>query len=198
MDAGFARLAHHGGGTPRYRQPDVLALLKAATESYDIILWELACARNAVIYPYTSGVATRGYAVTPAVVEQRRQAGTVHGATSERRIQPVAKNQKRKLLRQLGVRAGDLDAIAGVMVDLLARSLSKLQLLDTYYIQHGIVRVDGEPEPSLNAYLALLNTSRLTASKLAEHMASQGRRGPTLEDYIDAQYGDRNGDEDAS
>ena len=127
----------------------------------------------------------------------KRQAPAFHGLTSERKFRPVAKNQKRTLLRKLGVRGGDLDAVAAVYVDVLARALAKIQLLDEYYAVHGIVRADGQGEPTLPIYGSMLNQARLTAWKLAEHMAREGQQGPSLEDYIDSTYPRSNGDETA-
>jgi hypothetical protein len=67
--------------------------------------------------------------------------------------------------------------------------------LDAFYAERGIVRPDGQGEPTLAVYLSCLNQARLTASKLAEHMARQGVTGDELGEYIDATYG--NGSRDA-
>ena len=69
----------------------------------------------------------------------------------------------------------------------------KLSLLDQRYDVHGIVRADGEGEPTLGQYVALLNSARLTARHLSEHMQRQAR-GESLDDYIIDQYGRSNGD----
>lgn len=135
----------------------------------------------------------RSYSVSPAVREQRRAAALVHGAKSEARIRPVAKNQKRMLLRKLGLRAGDLDAVSAILVDLLARSLAKLQLLDEHYARVGIVRADGSGEPTLALYFSALNSARLTAGRLGDQLARRGDGGESLEDYIVQTYGPGNG-----
>ena len=41
--------------------------------------------------------------------------------------------------------------------------------------------------------MSALNQARLTAGKLAEHMARLGVSGDDLGDYIDAEYGPGNG-----
>jgi hypothetical protein len=82
----------------------------------------------------------------------------------------------------MGRRASDLDAVSGVFVDLLARALAKVSLLDRYYAEAGIVREDGTAQPTLALYLSALNAARLTARQLAEHMGSQGETGEQLED----------------
>jgi uncharacterized protein with GYD domain len=54
----------------------------------------------------------KSYPVTPAVIEQRREAAMIHGARSETRILYAARAQKRRILRRMHCRAGDLDATA--------------------------------------------------------------------------------------
>jgi hypothetical protein len=115
---------------------------------------------------------------------------------TERRIRPIARNQKRALLRKLNVRASELDPFSAVHVDLLARSLSKIQLIDEFYAVRGqVVDADGQPEPSLPIYVSLLNSARLTAAKLSEHLNRKGRPATSLQDYIDARYSERNGED---
>lgn len=136
------------------------------------------------------------YPITPAVIEQRRNAATRHGLRSEYKLRATAKNQKRTILRKLGVAARDLDAVSAIYVDVMARGLAKAQLLDTYYAEHGIVREDGQGEPTLSIYLSALNLVRLTAGRLSEHLSRRGGL-PTesLDSYIDQTY--RNGSSDA-
>ena len=142
-----------------------------------------------------SAVEPKAYPITEAVVRQRREAATRHGARSEAQVRDMARAQKRRILRKLGLRAGDLDAISAVYVDVLARSLGKAALLDHFYAERGIVREDGSGEPTLAFYMSALNQARLTATKLAEHLERQDVNAPSLEDYIDAKYGG-NGDAD--
>jgi hypothetical protein len=113
---------------------------------------------------------------------------------NEQRVKDMARGKKRSLLRALGVRASELDAMTLVYLDLTARALSKLTLLDQHYGRTGgIVREDGTGAPTLPAYISLLNTATRTARMLADHMKSQGEhRGEQLEDYIVTRYG--NGD----
>jgi hypothetical protein len=132
--------------------------------------------------------------MSAAAVEQRRNAQLVHGAQSEPRVKDAARAQKRRLLRRLGRRASDLDAISALYVDLLSRSLAKLALLDKHYAAAGIVREDGQGQATLPLYVSMLNSARLTAARLADHMARQGEQGEDLADYIAANYTRQNGD----
>ena len=86
------------------------------------------------------------YPITPAVVRQRRDAATRHGTKSEYHVTRVAKNRKRAILRQMHVRASDLDAVSNVLV-VLARGLAKLSLLDSYYDVHGMTARTGSRSP---------------------------------------------------
>ena len=145
-------------------------------------------------------VEAKSYPITPAVVEQRREAAIVHGAGSEARVKDAARAQKRALLRKMGRRSRDLDPVGWVLIDLLSRSLAKLAILDRYYAETGVVREDGSGSPTLPLYVSMLNSARLTASRLAEHLARQGAPvTETLESYIEANYSPRvaNGDSGA-
>ena len=118
--------------------------------------------------------------MSAAVVQQQRAAATVHGVRSEGRVRNVARAQKRVFCVVWGCGRRDLDAVSAVYVDVLARSLAKAVMLDSYYAERGIVRPDGQGEPTLAVYMSALNQARLTAGKLAEHMSPAGceRRRP--------------------
>jgi hypothetical protein len=93
------------------------------------------------------------------------------------------------------VRASELDPFAAVHIDLVARSLSKIALIDEHYASRGqVVDADGQPAASLPIYVALLNSARLTAAKLAEHMHRRGTPATSLADYIDQRYSVSDGD----
>jgi hypothetical protein len=79
--------------------------------------------------------------------EPRNQAALRHGAFSERQIRPRAANHRRRILRQLRLRAGDLDPIGRGYLDQYVRLQSKLELIDRYVEEHGLLRDDGEPQP---------------------------------------------------
>lgn len=117
------------------------------------------------------------------------------GAQSPTRVRNAARGKKRALLRRMGRKATELDVTSAVLVDLLARALAKLQLLDEHYARTGaIVREDGTAEPTLGLYFTAHNAARLTAGRLADHLARQGdHRGETLEAYIEANYSNGNG-----
>lgn len=148
-----------------------------------------------VLARYILRVSSSSYPITPAVIEQRREAATVHGARSEVRIRAVAKSKKRLVMARLGMRLGELSAVEAVLVDVLARFLAKAELIDRYFEGRGILEADGEPKGALASYFAALNGARLTAKQLGEQLDKR-RDGSeeTLEAYIEANYARSNGD----
>jgi hypothetical protein len=94
-----------------------------------------------------------------------------HGAGSERRVKRVATVQKRRLLRQIGLRARDLDAIALGYLDLWARATAKIELYDDWAAEHGYLSEAGESPPWVREYFAALNSARLALGKLEGHLA---------------------------
>jgi len=114
-----------------------------------------------------------------------------HGATAERQYQPVARVHRRRVLRQLGLRAGDLDPIGKGYLDLYVRSMAKVELADRWLSEHGLLRADGEPQPVLRVYSTWTNSARLALARLEAHLGARVRSPEAeLRDYIDATYGD--------
>lgn len=116
--------------------------------------------------------------ITPAQIEQRRQARTTHGARSEAQIAPRARNAKRRLLRQIGMRAADLDPIALGLLDAWSSCASKRRALDAYMEERGLLKnpETGEQWPFLAFYVSLVNSERLTLGKLAGYLEDRGDR----------------------
>ncbi len=93
-----------------------------------------------------------------------------HGSTSEARIRPVARNQRRRVLRQLGTRAADLDPLGRAYLDLYVRLQAKLDLLDRHFAAVGLLTAKGEPQPATKFYVSLANSSRLSLARLEQHI----------------------------
>lgn len=123
----------------------------------------------------------------PAFPGQRRPLETTHGAHSENRIRPIARSHRRRVLRQLQLSPRDLDAIGRGHLDLYVRLVSKVDLIDRYIAEHGLLRSDGEPQPALRLYVSLANSARLALVRLEAHMDNTRRKSP-LDDYLDANY----------
>jgi len=93
-----------------------------------------------------------------------------HGATSDDRIRPLARGHRRRVLRQLGLRAGDLDPLGRGYLDAYVRLVAKIDLLDAFYEEHGFLKPSGEPQESTRFYVSLANSARLALARLEGHL----------------------------
>ena len=120
-----------------------------------------------------------------------------HGAHSERQIGPRAAHHKRRLLRQIGLRASDLDGIGRGLLTNWARAAAALALMDAYAAQHGWLDDGGNPRGFTRLYVGLLNAERLALARLEQHVRARDRdAGAALRDYVDATYRATNGGAD--
>lgn len=99
-----------------------------------------------------------------------------HGARSEPTVKRVATVQKRRLLRQIGLRMSDLDGIALGYLDAWARAQSKVELMDAWSAEHGWLDIEGKPPGFVAVYFAAINSGRLALGKLEEHLRARGKR----------------------
>ena len=114
-----------------------------------------------------------------------------HGARSELVVKRIATSQKRRLLRQIGLRAGDLDGIGLGLLDNWARAQSKVELYDAWASEHGFLTAEGKSPPWMREYMAALNSARLSLRALHEHLRTRQRpAGSALADYLAEHYGD--------
>jgi hypothetical protein len=120
-----------------------------------------------------------------------------HGVESEPTVRRVATVQKRRLLRQIGLRAGDLDAVALGYLDLWARVQSKVELYDSWASTHGYLKPDGSSPPCVNHYFAAVNASGRLLQKLEQHLAAREKAPESIEAWIEGELG-RNGGDDGS
>ena len=103
-----------------------------------------------------------------------------HGASSERHIRPLARNQKRRVLRQMGLRSGDVDPIGRALLEHYVRSTAKIALIDAWVDEHGLLLDDGTPQPCMRLYVSLTNTATRTLAKLEQHLRAVGDREPAV------------------
>jgi hypothetical protein len=126
-----------------------------------------------------------------AQLEQRRRASTTHGAQSEPRVSAVATNQKRRLLRQIGLRVSDLEGIGLALLDNWARAQAKVELLDAHFAQHGLIDAAGEPSPATKLYFTALNSTRLALKLLEQNLVERHKaKGGALSSYLRDNYSD--------
>jgi hypothetical protein len=101
-----------------------------------------------------------------------------HGATSERQIRPLAANHRRRVLRQLGLSASDLDPVARGYLTLYTKCSAKIDLCDQWIDEHGLLAESGEMQPLMKSYVSLVNSARLSLSRLEEHLRERGAADP--------------------
>lgn len=102
-----------------------------------------------------------------------------HGAHSEPTVRRVATVQKRRLLRQIGLRAGDLDGLGAAYLDAWARAQAKVELLDSWFSSHGFLDSEGAPTPGVAVYFTAVNSARLSLSRLEDHLRKRHAVSPT-------------------
>jgi len=88
-----------------------------------------------------------------------------HGGSSVAQIRPAARAQKRRFLRQVGLKASDLDGVALALLDNWARAQAKVQLLDAHFDEHGLLDEAGEPRPAAKIYFTALELDNFLAQK---------------------------------
>jgi hypothetical protein len=116
-----------------------------------------------------------GRRLSTVALEQRRTAPLLHGARSERRIVHRATVEKRRLLRQIGLRQDDLESVGRALLTNWSRAAAALTLMDEYAAREGWLDEHGEPRGFARLYVALLNSERLALRALGEHLRADGR-----------------------
>jgi len=128
--------------------------------------------------------------------ERGNVAALKHGvyATKNDQIGPVARAQKRRLLRQNRLRAKDLDGLGLALLDNWSRAQAKVELLDRDFDANGFLDGDGNPRGGVAVYFAALNSAARTLTKLEAYMRDRARDpvaelnrylGETFEDVDD-------------
>jgi hypothetical protein len=87
------------------------------------------------------------------------------------------------VLRQLRLRSRDLDPVGRGYLDAYVRLWAKLDLIDGYVAEHGVIREDGEPQPVMSLYVSLHNSARLALQRLEAHLV---RRELSVRDLLAA------------
>jgi hypothetical protein len=115
-----------------------------------------------------NGSPARGYSRPP--FEPGNEAALKHGATSERHIRPLAANHRRRVLRQMGLRASDLDPVGRALLEHYVRTTAKIVILDRYLDEAGLLDEHGNPRPCMTLYVRLHNTALQALGKLERHL----------------------------
>lgn len=91
-----------------------------------------------------------------------------HGGFSERQVVSRARARRRRFLRHIGLRAGDLDAIARAYLDTWARAAARVDLFDAAGVDHKHVMTAANTE---------LRTLKALDERLRELGLVNGRTG---------------------
>jgi hypothetical protein len=112
-----------------------------------------------------------------------------HGAHSAAQIVPIARAQKRRLLRQIGLKASDLESVGRGYLDNWSRAQSKVEILDRYFAAEGFLDAEGVPRPATKVYFVAVNSARLALARLEEHLRVRSRSPrAALQSYLEAEY----------
>ena len=68
-----------------------------------------------------------------------------------------------------------LDPIGRAYLDQFCRLTAKVDLIDAYVAEHGLLHEDGEPQPALKLYGTLMNSARLALYRLEAHLEQASR-----------------------
>jgi hypothetical protein len=133
--------------------------------------------------------------LTPAQLEQRGQAAVTHGARSERQIVHRATVEKRRWLRQNGLRLEDIDPIGRALLTNWARAAAALSLMDAEAQRGGWLDEDGEPRGFARLYVSMLNAERRAINDLAGYQRRRQANAPLddLNAYLTTTYRRKDG-----
>jgi hypothetical protein len=115
--------------------------------------------------------------------EPGNELAVTHGATSEAHIRPLARNHRRRALRQIGLRPSDLDPAAKAYLEHYVRLTAKVVLVDPSTDATASLPRTGEPPPSTDLSVRLQPAALAALGKLAQHLDT---RAPSLEKQLAA------------
>lgn len=99
----------------------------------------------------------------------------VHGARSKHQIVLRSTVERRRLLRQLGLRQDELESVGKALLFNWSRAAAALTMLDEHAARVGWLDEDGRPRGWTNLYVSLLTAERLALGKLGDHLRAEQR-----------------------
>lgn len=82
-----------------------------------------------------------------------------HGSYSGAQLIPITQEKQLMVMELLGGTATAIGPTDAVSVELLARNLAKIELIDRYLQVNGLFTGDGEPQPVLRIYWVAMNAA---------------------------------------
>ncbi len=93
-----------------------------------------------------------------------------HGGSSNGQIVRRSTVEKRRLLRQIGLRADDLESLGRALLTNWSRAAAALHLMDVYAEENGWLDEHGSPRGFARLYVSMLNAERLALRALQDHL----------------------------
>lgn len=113
-----------------------------------------------------------------------------HGATSVQLVRSRATIEKRRLLRQIGLRQDDLESLGRALLTNWARCAAVLRMVDEHAEQVGWFDEDGDPRAFSKLYMAALNSERRALAELEKHVrAANADAASELRRYLEERHG---------
>jgi|SRR5581483_9969989 len=96
-----------------------------------------------------------------------------HGGSSDVQIVRRSTVERRRLLRQIGLRQDDLESVGRALLVNWSRAAAALHLMDEYAERKGWLDEDGSPRGFARLYVSMLNAERLALKALGDHLRAR-------------------------
>jgi hypothetical protein len=126
------------------------------------------------------------YAISEAVIDQRRNARLRHGAQSHAHLAPLIVSTKKSLLARMGMRQRDLSWSGRELLEAYCCSKAKVVAIDQWLEVNPLIDASGNPAPVMRLYIAALNTSVRTLEALRGVIASMAREDARFDKALQA------------
>jgi hypothetical protein len=104
-------------------------------------------------------------------------------------IVPLARAQRRRLARQIGLKLSDVDGLGRALLNNWSRAAAALSVMDEYAAREGWLKPDGEPRGFARLYVSMLNSERLALAKLEDYLRRRKHdAADELHAYLEANY----------
>jgi hypothetical protein len=118
---------------------------------------------------------------TTEVARIGREAGALIGPEAGVRLRRVARSQKRTFLERQRLTGADLTGDQAAYLEAWARAIAKVQVIDHWVAENGLLTPDGTQTRAMDGYVALLNSAVRSMARLeASLRATERVRDPSM------------------
>lgn len=128
----------------------------------------------------------KGGELTPAQLEQRREAPVKHGAQSEAALAPRVVSMKKALLARMGLRQRDLTWAGRELLDGYCRAKAKVAAVDEWLESHAMIDEDGNVPGVMKLYFVALNASTRNLEALRGVISDLAREDDRFDSALQA------------